>query len=133
MTKSSKQLLQIAEDSCPRITFQVNGKGHYQELIDSGASDSFISRSQVSAVDCKTVHRSPPLLWRMINGQEITSNQQAKVELLQGNSTCKMTCWVMGPEWKDEVIILGVDFLNRYKGCLKFHKDGTIRLDRGEE
>jgi len=22
-----------------------------------------------------------------------------------------MTCWVMGPEWKDEDIILGVDFL----------------------
>jgi len=43
-----------------------------------------------------------------------------KVELLQGNCTCKMTCWIMGPEWKDEDIILGVDFLNHYKGCLKF-------------
>jgi len=39
----------------------------------------------------------------------------------------------MAPEWKDEDIILGVDFLNHYKGCLKFHKDGTIRLDWGEE
>jgi len=39
----------------------------------------------------------------------------------------------MGPEWKDEDIILGVDFLNHYKRCLKFHKDGTIRLDWGEE
>jgi len=48
----------------------------------------------------------------MLNGQEITSDQQAKVELLQGNHTCKMTCWVMVPEWKDEDIILGVDFLN---------------------
>jgi len=38
----------------------------------------------------------------------------------------------MGPEWKDG-IILGVDFLNCYKGCLKFHKDGTIRLGWGEE
>jgi len=46
----------------------------------------------------------------MTNCQEITSNQQAKVELLQGNCTCKMTCWVMGPEWKDKDIILGVDF-----------------------
>jgi len=80
LTKSSKQLLQIGEDSCPRMTFQVNGKGHYQALIDSGASDSFVSCSLVSAVDCKTVHRSPPLRWRMTNGQEITSNQQAKVE-----------------------------------------------------
>jgi len=133
LTKSSKQLLQIDEDSCPRMTFQVNGKGQYQALIDSGASDSFISHSLVSAVDCKTVHRSPPLRRRMTNSQEITSNQQAKVELLQGNHTCKMTCWVMGPEWKDEDIILGVDFLNLYKGCLKFHKDGTIRLDWGEE
>jgi len=64
MTKSSKQLLQIGEDSCPRITFEVNiqigedsctritfevnGKGHYQVLLDSGASDSFISQSLVS-------------------------------------------------------------------------------------
>jgi len=133
LTKSSKQLLQISEDSCPRMTFQVNGKVHYQALIDSGASESFVSRSLVSAVDCKTVHRSPPLRWRMTNDQEITSNQQAKVELLQGNCTCKMTFWVMGLEWKDEDIILGVDFLNRCKGCLKFHKDGTIRLDWGEE
>jgi len=39
----------------------------------------------------------------------------------------------MGPEWKDEDIILGVDFLNYYEGCLKFHKDGTIRWDWGEE
>jgi len=80
----SKQLLQIGEDSSPRMAFQVNGKGHYQALIDPGASDSFVSRSLVSAVECKTVHRSPPLRWRMINGQEITSDQQAKVELLQG-------------------------------------------------
>jgi len=91
LTKLSKQLLQIGEDSCPRMTFQVNGKGHYQVLIDSGASDSFVSHSLVSAVDCKTVHRSPRLRWRMVNGQEITSDQQAKVELLQGNCTCKMT------------------------------------------
>jgi len=119
--------------SCPRMTFQVNWKDHYQALIDSGASDSFVSHSLVSAVDCKTVHRSPPLRWRMINGQEITSNQQAKVELLQGNCTFKMTCWFMGPEWKDKDIILGVDFVNRNQGCLKFHKDGTIRLDWGEE
>jgi len=39
----------------------------------------------------------------------------------------------MCPEWKDKDIILGVDFPNRYEGCLKFHKDGTIRLDWGEE
>jgi len=33
----TEQLLQIGED---RMTFQVNGKGPYQVLIDSGASDS---------------------------------------------------------------------------------------------
>jgi len=61
----------------------------------------------------------------MVSGQEITSDQQAKVELLKGNCTCKMTCWAMGPEWKEEDIILGVDFLNHYKGCLNFYKDGN--------
>jgi len=38
------------------MTFKVNGKGKYQTLINSGASDSFISCSLVTAVDCKTVH-----------------------------------------------------------------------------
>jgi len=70
---------------------------------------------------------------RKLHGKEYSSLEQAKVELLQGNRTCKMTCWVMGPEWKDEDIILGVDFLNCDKGCLKFHKDGTILLGWGEE
>jgi len=34
---------------------------------------------------------------------------------------------------KDKDIILGVDFLNHYEGCLKFHKDGTIRFGWGKE
>jgi len=31
------------------------------------------------------VHSPKPLTWRMANGQETTSNQQAEVELQHGN------------------------------------------------
>jgi len=49
LTKSSKQLLMIGEDSCPRMTFHVNGKGHYQALIDYGASESVLWSQQWTA------------------------------------------------------------------------------------
>jgi len=113
------------------MTFQVNRKGHHQALIDSGSSDSFLSRLLVAAAKCKTVRSPQPLTWRMANGQEMTSNRQAKVELQHGNRTYRMTCWVMGPKWKDDNIILGMDFLVRYEGHLKMHKDGTVWLDLG--
>jgi len=67
----------------------------------------------------------------MANGQKTTSNRQAKVELQHGNRTYRMTCWVMGPEWKDDNIILGMDFLMHYEGRLEMRKDGTVWLDLG--
>ncbi len=113
------------------MMFQAYIAGHSGRLLmDSGASECFVSEAFCRRVGLKHVDTSVPTQVRMADGSPITTSRECEVSFTLQRVKLLATCYIVPlPEEFD--LIIGDRWLNRH-GVVLNYEHGTCTVQRGK-
>ena len=122
LSSNVKQTISISDG---HIELRFHDNSHFPALVDTGATFSvirkaFLQRLKVPA--CKFSHTHTKIT--LANGQRVLARQQVHLQFYINNKPYSLTFLILPQLTRP--LILGVDFLKKYKALINFDTDYTL-------